>query len=89
MKIALDYDGTFTADPELWINFIDNAKKRGHQIFIVTMRYPNETLSHEIDCEIIYTSRKAKIRFLADLGLTVNIWVDDMPHLLFQGVDVI
>ena len=39
MLIALDYDDTFTRDPEGWLNFAKLMKSRGHEIIGVTMRY--------------------------------------------------
>lgn len=45
MNIALDYDGTYTNDPDLWMAFVNNAIARGHQVFVVTMRYPSEARS--------------------------------------------
>ena len=81
--IALDYDGTYTADPPLWNSFIQAATKSGHRVICITMRTPQESI--QIPCDVYYTSRKAKIPFMRDLGIKVNIWIDDMPELLFQG----
>lgn len=78
LHIALDYDGTYTADPQLWDEFIKFARLRGHIVKILTMRYQNykETVK-EPPCEVIYTGRKAKESFyLAD------IWIDDQPRLI-------
>ena len=41
--IGLDYDGTYTVDPDLWLRFVRQAKDRGHEVICVTMRYPEET----------------------------------------------
>lgn len=77
MRIALDYDGTYTADPKLWDSFIDCAHRRGHTVTCVTMRYPTESI--EINCPVVYTSRKAKAS-----AFTADVWIDDKPHWLFQ-----
>lgn len=77
MKIALDYDGTYTADPELWDWFIDKLLSRGHEVVCVTMRYPTEPIALTIP--VIYTSRKAKYSFVPDA-----IWIDDKPAWLFN-----
>lgn len=42
MNIALDYDGTYTADPDMWLRFVEEAQAAGHKVFIVTMRYESE-----------------------------------------------
>lgn len=83
MIIALDYDGTYTADPAMWNTFIESAKASGHIVVCVTMRYPHEEVT--MPCEVVYTSRQAKMKYLSDRGRIANIWIDDMPHLLFQG----
>jgi hypothetical protein len=41
MKIALDYDGTYTVDPQFWEDFITLAKVRGHEVVCVTKRGPS------------------------------------------------
>jgi len=77
MLIALDYDGTYTEDPELWDRFIDDAKRNGHDVKILTMRYPHEAIIlHGVD--IIYTGRKAKYKFIP-----ADIYIDNEPSRLF------
>ena len=77
--VALDYDGTYTAMPAVWDRFIEAAQNAGHRVVCVTMRHPTEPVN--VPCEVIYTSRQAKLLFTQRLGLTVNIWIDDMPEL--------
>lgn len=80
MKIALDYDGTYTADPELWDLFIKNAHRRGHTVTIVTMRHSIEKVHVMIDC--IYTGRKAKKTYCENKNIKFDIWIDDNPEWL-------
>lgn len=83
MNIALDYDGTYTRDPELWDTFVSGAGARGHDVFMVTMRYPHEEIKGP--CRVIYTSRQAKLPFVSELGIVVHIWIDDKPHFIYDG----
>lgn len=76
LHIALDYDGTYTADPSLWEAFIRMAERRGHIVKIVTMRRPTEPVRNP-PCEVIYTARKAKM-----LSYLADIWIDDQPLLI-------
>lgn len=78
MNIALDYDGTYTRDPEMWDKFIILAEKMGHEVVCLTMRHPSEPVAMKIPIRIIYTARKAKALFY-----NADIWIDDMPQLLF------
>jgi hypothetical protein len=82
MLIALDHDGTYTADPLMWDALIFAALNRGHQVVCVTMRYPHEQVA--LPCEVIYTSRKAKAAHMATLGLAPDVWIDDKPQWIFQ-----
>ena len=85
MLIALDYDGTYTEDPDLWDRFIQSAKERGHRIICVTMRYPGEPVG-TIGIEVIYTSRRAKKPHLEAAGVSVDIWIDDNPHWILLDI---
>jgi len=78
MLIALDYDKTYTVDPVLWDGFIVAAKARKHDIKIVTLRTPSESI-HVDGVEVIYTSRQAKMKHLA-----ADIWIDDNPAWVYQ-----
>ena len=78
MRIALDYDKTYTADPMLWDEFIYAAQARGHTVFVATMRLPSEPIE-DVSLPIIYTSRKAKSSVVK-----ADIWIDDCPQYIFE-----
>jgi stalled ribosome rescue protein Dom34 len=86
--IALDYDGTYTTMPEIWLDFIQKVLDKGHKVVVVTMRREEE--GDNIDprlkalVPIMYTSRKAKIKYARMNGLTPNIWIEDQPHWLHE-----
>lgn len=86
MKIAVDYDGTYSADPELFNIFIRCAKNRGHEVFIVTMRHDmeQERVCSIVPCPVFYTGRQAKMEHMRNRGHEFDIWIDDMPHLIFD-----
>lgn len=89
MVIALDYDGTFTADPDFWLLFINMAQVRGHKVILVTMREDGDAgfgvdavdlrLLRLVDAAY-FTAYRAKKRFLSDKGIRVDVWVDDSPE---------
>jgi hypothetical protein len=80
MRIALDYDGTYTADPQLWDEFIRNAQSRGHEVTLVTMRSSDhEHIPNPPACAVIYTGRKSKRNFY-----NADIVIDDAPQAWFQ-----
>jgi hypothetical protein len=82
MRIALDYDGTYTADPELWREFIRIAKSRGHEVVCVTMRNVDEAMEPFGASNYYFTDRKAKVPAMAEEGIQIDIWIDDKPQWL-------
>ncbi len=86
--ICVDYDGTFNAIPELLTDFIVAAKKSEIRVICATMRYEHEgkEVLESIGklCEVIFTSRKAKLPYLKEQGIEPDIWIDDLPMFLFR-----
>jgi ABC-type uncharacterized transport system substrate-binding protein len=89
MVISLDYDDTYTRDPRLWDAFITAAKASGHTVYCVTMRYRKEgadvvrTLTGKVD-NIFFTERRNKHDFMFEQGISVNVWIDDMPWFILH-----
>lgn len=89
MKIALDYDLTFTLDPKFWHEFAILADNHGHEVRIVTARSPKHDKIEGLDwLDIIYCDGVAKrfhCEWFADdgKGWTPDVWIDDKP----QSVD--
>lgn len=81
MKIALDFDETFTEDPVLFGNLVRLAKARGHEVKMVTWRKPeanNEDIELEaraMGIDVIYCSGIAKMKCYA-----ADVWIDDSPY---------
>lgn len=92
MIIALDYDQTYTRDPDLWNKFIELAKLAGHKIICITMRFPHEKIecgwtdynNDETGVKVYYTNRKAKLIWAKANNVRVDIWIDDKPGWLFD-----
>lgn len=87
MKIALDFDDTYTRDPQLWDIFILACKTNDHDIRIVTFRHKdgiNYDLRKAIGDKIpvIYTGAHRKRGFCAAMGFFPDVWIDDMPEII-------
>lgn len=89
MILALDYDGTYTKDPAMWLSAIQVFRAAGHEVFCCTMRTPEEVLSMDPALRslvmVVPTSREAKGPFVKALGIPVDIWIDDSPMLILQN----
>ena len=89
MNISLDFDGTYTSDPRLWDIFITSAAALGHNVTVVTMRHPHESIDCLGNLPIIYMRRLAKQQFVEAQGLKFDIWIDDNPYwILHNSVEV-
>jgi len=94
MNIALDYDGTYTMDPDLWLPWVYGAITRGHTVYLVTMRYPSECMNLEpkliaTGLHIYPTSRRAKRPFMEHSGVKIDVWIDDNPRAVEEDADAI
>lgn len=93
LRIGLDWDGTVTADRGLWFSFIRDAVARGHCVYIVTARpeeqcvpVRNELRTADLDVQVISTGAKPKIAEVdRQIGHFMDIWIEDMPQLLFAS----
>lgn len=87
MLLALDYDDTYTCDPEFWDYFIKLAFDYGHSVICVTMRHEHEglevknNLSNLVE-KIIFTGRKAKFDAVQEAGFMPSVWIDDSPNFI-------
>ena len=87
MLIALDFDGTYTADPTLWNGFVRSAQEAGHEVVCATMRHEHEgaeVIKSLPSVQVVFTGRQAKRAFLAEQGLFPAIWIDDNPAWIYQ-----
>lgn len=82
MIISIDYDHTYTADPELWRQFIRSCQFHGHTVICTTGRKERPsgrevTLPPEIP--VICAHNEWKALAAARLGFDVDVWIDDEP----------
>ena len=82
---SLDFDGTYTLDPEMWNEWVILAQARGHIIYCVTLRSP--TYSVEVLGSIgadrcIFTSSEGKKEFTKQLNIDIDVWIDDIPEFI-------
>jgi len=90
MTISIDYDKTWTADPDLWRKFYYDAKERGHRVVIATNRkeWSDDMKRGAIpdDCSIYFCGCSLKADYMRRMGVQVDIWIDDMPGTVQSGM---
>jgi len=90
MKIAIDYDKTYTADKKLWDAFVKSAKKSRHAVRFVTSRSvtgDNRSLINDakkLGIRVIYTAGTAKEKHCKEVGWKPDIWIDDQPESILK-----
>jgi hypothetical protein len=96
LRIALDFDDTFTRDPQLWKIFIMEAQQRAYDIRIVTFRgnggpyHYNGDLEKALaglDIPVIYTGGLRKRTYCSSINFYPDVWIDDMPELIVPEGD--
>lgn len=88
LTIAIDFDDTFTADPDAWRDVIRILRHSGHRVICVSARRDDfanrreltEALPSGVDVLLAYDTPKRN--FAASRGYDVNIWIDDKPECI-------
>ena len=86
LTIAIDFDGTFAEDPEAFREIVEVFQARGHRCIMVTNR-PEEwgqdvrRLVGDL-MPIVFAGRFSKTGAAYRHGYDVDIWMDDMPHVI-------
>jgi hypothetical protein len=86
MIIAIDYDNTYTADPNLWNNFVTTALEIGHTVICVTAR--PEIMGQVVLDSIgklvpfVFAGGEWKREVALKRGYKVDVWIDDMTEYI-------
>lgn len=88
LLIAIDYDDTFTADPDLWTNFIKDVQANMHTVVCITWRHKDQleecrrSLPEGVELHSAYGMSKKK--YAKKYCLPIDIWIDDSPESIVQ-----
>jgi hydroxymethylpyrimidine pyrophosphatase-like HAD family hydrolase len=93
MIIAIDYDGTYAAAPEIFNEIINLFIAAGHIVICVTGRSAGVMGQPVLDSigqlvPVIFAGTDWKADAAKKRGYNVNIWIDDMPGMI-SPVDII
>jgi len=93
MQIGLDFDDTYTLDPEAWNTFIRYFVSRGHVVYCTTYRGPEK--SAEVYATIgevvgrdrcFFTNGTPKKQYMRSHGILIDVWIDDKPKKIYKYV---
>jgi hypothetical protein len=88
ISVALDYHNTYSADPKFWDTFIYMCWMRKWTVYCVTHHTGQDQNDKLMDSlgkildkdHIIFTMGKAKQPFVKELGIDIDIWIDNNPE---------
>jgi hypothetical protein len=93
MNISLDFDDTYTRDPQMWNNFINLALLSGHKVYCVTLRTPEQgdAVLNSIGklVPVYFCSMQSKAKYMYAHGIHIDVWIDDMPICIVEGIEVV
>lgn len=94
MLFGIDYDETWTKDPEFWFQFLELAEKKGHKAVIVTGRnkpsfgssgtWTGEPIEIAVKGKlpVVYAGNNTKREAANKAGYKVDVWIDDSPYYI-------
>lgn len=86
LVVAIDYDGTFTADPQCWTAVIHCLRAAGHRVICVSARTEADGSRAELTralpagVPILLSEFGQKRQFARSRGWSVDIWIEDHPE---------
>lgn len=86
MIVAIDYDNTYTAAPDLFNEIIRLFQEAGHTVVCVTGR-PEIMGQPVLDSigklvPVVFAGQQWKREAAEKRGYKVNVWIDDMPEMI-------
>lgn len=94
LTVAIDYDDTFTADVAAWSSVIRILQDAGHRVVCITARNGTDGNRREVTkampngvC-VLFAYGYQKREFAVMNGVTVDIWIDDLPEAIPSKQDL-
>lgn len=88
LTIAVDYDGTYSADPDTFNKMIALFLAAGHTVICVTGRSDDGVMDVPVRASIgklvpcVFAGKEWKADAAKAAGYNVNIWMDDIPNMI-------
>ena len=86
MRIAIDYDNTFTLAPAAWTEAIKSLCAGGFDVICISSRFPNVPIKG-MAVPVYYSCGQLKWEFAYERGIDVDIWIDDIPSCIGERPD--
>lgn len=94
MLVAIDYDGTWAAMPDVFRKFVESLRAAGHEAICVTGRIDSGIMGDVVRSSInglmpiVFAGSKWKVDAAKEAGYNVDIWIDDNPSMIAPQIIV-
>jgi len=98
LTLSIDFDRTFSADPQLWGEFARKAVADGNTVVMVSRREDTpedrqtvtDTLGDYADAfsQVLLVGDRLKDEAAKEAGVEVDVWVDDSPQFIRSEPEV-
>jgi hypothetical protein len=88
MIVAIDFDGTYTADPKGWGSVVDTLLARGHTVVCATGnagKHVRDEMGKRFAGQVAVVVGKPKHVACLEIGLSVDVWIDNEPLQSFMS----
>lgn len=95
LTVAIDYDDTFTADTIAWTSVIRVLQNCGHRVVCISARRNDFGHRRELESAmpegvtVLLSYDMPKRLYAKENGISVDIWIDDMPEAIPTKADMI
>lgn len=90
MVLALDYDGTYTRDPDFFDAVVSLALSRGHRVVCISNRAWSPDPGERVPSGVPFIP--AGVDYKRDAaragGYSVDVWIDDVPGTIEPPVSL-
>lgn len=94
LNIAIDFDDTFSTDPQMFKEIIKIFRSRGHNVYLVTYRCGDINHVSNLDIfayqsnfdGIFFTQYESKKDFMDKQKIKIHIWIDDNPYSIIDSM---
>jgi len=95
MIVSLDYDDTYTRDPELWNKIVMLMRDKGHTVYVISARYDRQmdevhnSIGKIVGIDNCYgTNMQQKREYMyKNHGILIDVWIDDMPEMIVENTN--
>lgn len=94
LTFGLDFDNTYSIDPEFWNKFIDTAHAKGYVVLCITQEDSDSQAQYDKvtstigkvigDKNCYFTAGKAKMDYCDKHDIVIDIWIDNNPKRIFK-----